>query len=169
MQAISEYRKIIKRSGSDPDSHMPSPEALIKRVVSGKGLYTINTAVDAYNLAVVESGIGLGGFNMENLKYPVTLRFAQKGETMNLLGKEGVTELKERQIIYADNEKPITMDLNYRDIEETKIDENSTHIILFADGAPGLDKQEVLAALQKGVDYIIKFCGGTQGKIYLIE
>jgi len=167
--SIKAYRAIVKTSGSDPDRHLPSPEALFKRIAQGKGLYSINTAVDAYNLAVVETSIGLGGFDTSSMQYPITLRFSKEGETMNLLGKEGITQLKQNQIIYSDNQKPITMDLNYRDIEETKITTDSTSIILFADGAPGLSKQEVLAALQKGAEYITKFCGGTQGKIYLVE
>ncbi len=167
--SIKAYRTIVKTSGSDPDSHLPSPEALLKRVSQKKGLYTVNTAVDAYNLAVIETSIGLGGFDTSTMQYPISLRFAKEGETMNLLGKEGTTQLKLNQIIYADQQKPITMDLNYRDIEETKITTESTSIILFADGAPGLSKQEVLTALQKGADYIQKFCGGTQGKVYLVE
>lgn len=169
LASIESYREMIQQSGIDPNKHLPSPEALMRRVNDGKDLYTINTAVDAYNLAVLETGIALGGFDLDQIHEPVILRLAQAGETMQLLGKEGVTELKAGQIVYADQEKPITMDLNYRDIEATKITLATQNILLFADGGPGINRSVVLEALQKGADLIMQYCGGKQGDVILVE
>ncbi|MBP7927828.1 hypothetical protein KAZ57_01640 [Patescibacteria group bacterium] len=169
LPAIDTYKKIYKQTGVDWRSKAPSPLALLKRVVTGKGLYTVNTAVDAYNLAVLESGIGLGGFDFEYIKEPVTLRYSKAGEKMHLLGDEQETTLEDGALVYADDEKLITLNLNYRDINETKITEKTKNIILFADGGPGIERDGVLETLQKGSDYITKFCGGTQKTIYLVD
>lgn len=167
--SIQGYRQVIKHSGSDPDSHRPSPEALLRRIAQGKGLYQVNTAVDAYNIAVIETGIGLGGFDYDRIKGPVSLRYAKPNETMHLLGKDEITTLKPNQVIYADAEKPLTMDLNYRDIDATKVTTETKNIILFADGAPGIDQTRLLTGLQRGADLIMQFCGGSQSDLYLVR
>ena len=45
------YRNFFWSVGIDPTKTRPASEALIRRVLAGKMLPTINTAVDAYNLA----------------------------------------------------------------------------------------------------------------------
>lgn len=166
---IISYRNMLKKTGIDYHSRRPSPEALLRRIVLGKGLYTINTAVDAYNLAVIETGIGLGGFNYSKISPPVVLRFSDNGEKMHLLGDESPVTIKEGELVYSDKEKLLTLDLNYRDINETKITEKTKDIILFADGGPGIDREDVLKALKLGSDYIVQFCGGNIGEIKMVE
>jgi lysyl-tRNA synthetase class 2 len=165
--AIKTYRELFKATGVDFHKKKPSPEALLKRIISGKGLYNINTAVDAYNLAVVETGVGLGGFDAEKLRLPVVLRFSQSGEKLHLLGDEAPTFTRNGELVYSDQEKLITIDLNYRDISETKLTEKTKNIVLFADGGPGLSQEEVVSALRKGAEYIQQFCGGTIGEIQI--
>jgi len=169
IKAISEYRKLFKATGAWKLARHPSPEALHRRLATGKGIYNINTAVDAYNLAVIETGVGLGGFDASKINFPVTLRLTKAGEKMHLLGDDTPTIVNDGEIAYADAEKLITLDLNYRDIDATKITEKTKKIILYADGAPGLTEEEVVSALQKGAQYIQKFCGGSIGEIKLIK
>lgn len=166
---ILSYRSMLKSTGVDYHSRRPSPEALLRRIVLGKGLYTINTAVDAYNLAVIETGIGLGGFNYKKIAPPIALRFSEAGEEMHLLGDDAPIKVKPGEIVYSDTEKMITLDLNYRDIDKTKITLETKDIILFADGGPNIDPQDVVATLKLGADYIVKFCGGSASEIKLIE
>ena len=169
IKPIIEYRALFKATGTDLHSKRPSPDALLRRVVQGKGLYNVNTAVDAYNVAVLETHVGLGGFNYDKVEEPVTLRYSKKGEKMKLLGDDEATILREKQIVYSDSKKPITLDLNYRDIDETKITIDTKNIILFADGTPGLAQDTVVEALKKGVEYIRQFCGGNIGEIVIVK
>jgi len=166
---ISSYRELFTATGTDLHSKRPSPDALLRRIVQGKGLYNVNTAVDAYNLAVLETSVGLGGFDFDKIAEPVTLRYSQAGEKMRLLGDDKVTTLRDKQIVYSDANQPITVDMNYRDIDETKITLKTKNIILFADGAPGISENEVVEALEKGMDYIKNFCGGKSSEIVVIR
>ncbi|PIY80203.1 MAG: lysine--tRNA ligase [Candidatus Pacebacteria bacterium CG_4_10_14_0_8_um_filter_42_14] len=165
LEPIQAYRSLFKATGTDFHSKRPSPEALLRRVVQGKDLYQINTAVDAYNLAVLETGVGLGGFDAKKISGKVRLRFSRQGEPMKLLSDSKPTLTRENQLVYADKEKAITIDLNYRDIDETKITTSTSDIQLFADGAPNLEEKVIIEALQKGAEYIHKFCGGTIGTV----
>lgn len=167
--SILAYRELLRATKTDFHKNRPSPEALLRRVIMKKGLYQINTAVDAYNIAVIETGIGLGGFDADLIQPPVILRFSKEGESMLLLGDKEATLTRLNQLIYADQKRPITIDLNYRDIDATKITTQTKNILLFADGAPGLSEAEVTSALKKGAEYIKKFCGGTIGEIEVIK
>lgn len=165
---VASYREMLKKTGVKLGSRRPSPEALLRRIVQGKGLYKVNTAVDAYNMAVVETGVGLGGFNLDKVVMPITLRLSKKGEGMLLLGDDKPTLTKEGEIVYSDNEKLLTLDLNYRDIDETKITKDTKDIILFADGGLGIDQEDVVNALELGAKYIQKYCGGEIGEIIVV-
>lgn len=169
VSSVLAYRELFKSTGAWKKSRRPSPEALLRRLAQGKGIYNINTAVDAYNLAVIETGIGLGGFDLDNVVFPVTLRLTKEGEEMLLLGDSDTTKTEEGEIAYADATKLLTLDLNYRDINETKISESTKNIVLYADGAPGIAESDVVDALQKGIDYITSFCGGTASEIRVVK
>lgn len=165
MKAIQQYRSMLKATGTNPTKKRPSPEALLRRVIKGKGLYTINTAVDAYNLAVIETSIGLGGFDKDMLQHDQTLRFSSEGEEMLLHGDDQATRTREGQLVYSDGDKPTTIDLNYRDITETGVTLQTQNVLLVADGAPGVDVGETIAALQKAASYIQEFCGGEISEV----
>lgn len=160
MTPIAKYRELFKATGVNLHKCRPSPDALLKRIISGKGIYNINTAVDAYNLAVIQTGVGLGGFDADKISPPIKLRFSNADDRVHLLGDAEEESVGEGRIVYADASRVLTVDLNYRDSDVTKITEKTKNILLFADGAPGLDKQQVVDALKMGAEYIHKYCGG---------
>jgi DNA/RNA-binding domain of Phe-tRNA-synthetase-like protein len=51
LSAFAPARRLYHACGLDPSKVRPSSEALVRRVLQGKGLYRVNTAVDAANLA----------------------------------------------------------------------------------------------------------------------
>lgn len=166
---ISGYRQLLKSTGIDPNKKRPSPEALLRRIVQGKGIYNINTAVDAYNLAVIKTGVGLGGFNFSKINGFVTLRLSLAGEKVHLLGDDSDSFMAADELVYSDQEKILTVDLNYRDINSTKITEDTKEIILFADGTPDSDPDLVLGALKLGAELIQKYCGGEIEPLILVQ
>lgn len=169
LPTIKAYRNIFKAFGVDWHSHHPSADALLRRVVLGKGLYNVNTLVDAYNLAVIDSKIALGAFDSQTLSLPVVLRLAKDGEEVNLLGEEETTKVKEGEMVYSDQSRIMTLDLNYRDCDYTKITTGTKNVVLFADGTPEISSEEVMEGLEKGIEYITKFCGGKRVKKFIVE
>ena len=53
------YRDFFWRVGIDPTKTRPAGEALTRRILGGRDLPRVNTVVDAYNLASVESSIAI--------------------------------------------------------------------------------------------------------------
>ena len=65
---IEASRKAYKACGKDPARYRLSAEALLRRVVSGKGLYQINNVVDQLNLVSVTSGFSIGGYDCDKVQ-----------------------------------------------------------------------------------------------------
>ena len=79
-----------KACGKDPGRYRISSEALYRRLKQGKGLYAINSVVDANNIASLETGFSLGSYTLANLRGDITLRRGLPGETYEGIGKGGL-------------------------------------------------------------------------------
>lgn len=82
---IAEVRASYKALGIDPTKTRPSSEALLRRVLKGQGLYTVNTLVDALNLCSLRYLVPFGLYDLVNVKPPVAVRVGGEGE-----GYEGI-------------------------------------------------------------------------------
>lgn len=167
--SVKAYRRLFKAFGVDWHSRRPSVEALLRRVATGKGLYKVNTLVDTYNLAVLESKVSLGAFDLDRLSLPKVLRLAKEGEEIVLLGESQPTVIREGELIYADRKGPVTLDVNYRDCDRTKITAATKNILLIADGCEEISSDEVVRSLERGVEFITRFCGGKLVEKFIID
>jgi lysyl-tRNA synthetase, class I len=158
---IISYRKMYKAMGVDWHSRRPSPEALLRRVALSKGLYNINTCVDAYNLVVMKHRISVGAFDLDNVAFPTELRFAKENEEILLLGDSEPTKYKETELAYFDQKGGYNIDFNFRDAQRTAVQMNTKNILLNVDGVYDISPKEVEKVLKESVDIIIKYCGGT--------
>ncbi len=84
---ILAVRGAYKALGKDPARYRGSAEALLRRVVQGKGLPLINNVVDIINLVSVESLLPLGLYDHEKLREPIVFRAGRAGETYKGIGK----------------------------------------------------------------------------------
>lgn len=157
------YRDFFWRIGIDPTKNRPAAEALIRRILAGKPLPTINTLVDAYNLASIKSCIALGAFDIEKLSGDLVLRFAQKEEKFLGIGMSEPIELKGNELVVSDAEKLIAI-YPYRDADETKVTLATKDVLLLICGAPGIEGKILEGAAQTAIECVTRFCGGD-GKI----
>lgn len=85
---IAAMRSAYKALGKDPSRYRGSAEALLRRVLSGKGLYRINSVVDINNLLSLESLNPAGTYDLEKITPPVELRIGAAGESYKGIGKD---------------------------------------------------------------------------------
>lgn len=168
LSEIKAYRQLYKETGVDWHSRRPSPEALLRRVLQGKGLYTINSCVDAYNLIVMKYRISIGAFDADNLKPPVVLKQADGGEKIRLIMDDADTVLNHDEVAYFDQLGPYNLNFNYRDSDRTKVTEQTTNLIINVDGVYDADREKVERSLQEAVKLIQKFCGGEVGEMGIV-
>ncbi len=158
---IISYRKLYKQMGIDWHSRRPSPEALLRRVALKKGLYTVNTCVDAYNLIVMKYRVSVGAFDFDTVQFPTVLRFAGEGDEILLLGDETPTKYTARELAYYDQVGGYNIDFNYRDAKRTMVTEETTNVWINVDGIFDITPDQVARSLQESVDILLKYCGGT--------
>jgi DNA/RNA-binding domain of Phe-tRNA-synthetase-like protein len=84
---VETTRKAYKALGKDPARYRGSAEALLRRVVAGKGLPQVNAVVDVINLVSVESRLPIGLYDLGHVVGDIVFRAGRGGETYKGIGK----------------------------------------------------------------------------------
>src|SRR5438045_2224036 len=84
---IENTRRAYKALGKDPARYRGSAEALLRRIVAGKGLPQINAVVDVINLVSVESRLPVGLYDLTHVTGEIVFRAGRAGETYKGIGK----------------------------------------------------------------------------------
>jgi len=159
------YRNFFWRMGVDPTKKRPASEALLRRILQGKGLPHISNVVDAYNLASAETLITLSAYDLAIIQPPLEVRFSRKGEVVELIGRRKRT-LSGRELVLADVNGILCVYV-HGDVERSKVNEGTKDVLLVAYGAPGITRESLIKALKKATDYIEAFAGGREEEIML--
>jgi DNA/RNA-binding domain of Phe-tRNA-synthetase-like protein len=154
------YRDFFWSVGVDPTKIRPASEALVRRILSGGKLPTINTAVDAYNLASACSGIPIAAFDTDTLSGDLTMRFAREGEIFFGIGMEKPVVLQEKQVILNDS-KNIVAVYPYRDSDATKVTMDTRNIRILICGVPRVERERVIKEFDVCAGYLKKYAGGV--------
>lgn len=158
---IKSYRRLYKEMGIDWHSRRPSPEALLRRVALKKGLYTVNTCVDAYNLVVMKEKVSVGAFDLDQITFPTILRFPEDRDEILLLGDTEPTKYKSTELAYFDQKGGYNIDFNFRDAQRTAVKDQTTNLYINVDGIYDIFPDQVERTLREACDSIMKYCGGT--------
>jgi len=84
---VETVRKAYKSVGKDPARYRGSAEALLRRIVAGKGFPQINVVVDVINLVSVESRLPIGLYDLAHVTGEIIFRAGRAGETYKGIGK----------------------------------------------------------------------------------
>jgi DNA/RNA-binding domain of Phe-tRNA-synthetase-like protein len=154
------YRDFFWSVGIDPTRTRPASEALVRRLLSGGRLPSINTAVDAYNLASALSGVPIAAFDADLLAGGLAMRFAREGEAFLGIGMKEPIALRPNQVILADTEKIVAI-YPYRDSDGTKTTSATKNIRIVSCGVPGIDKNRIIEAYETCAQYLKEHAGGV--------
>ena len=101
LDIIRATREAYKKTGKKPGRYRPSAEALLRRVVSGKGLYRINNVVDLLNYLSITTHFSIGGFDMDRIEGDPVLGVGREGEPYEAIARgqlniDGLPVLRDR-------------------------------------------------------------------------
>lgn len=156
MPGIAATRRVYKACGKDPSRYRPAAEALIRRMLQGKELYQIDPLVDLINLASIRFGYSIGGFDADKFHgETLTLGVGRAGEPYEGIGR-GMINI-EGLPVYRDDNGGVGTPTS--DHERTKIDLNTTHLLVLINGYDG-DETRV----RQNAEYILRlvreYCDG---------
>ena len=154
------YRDFFWKVRVDPTKTRPAAEALLRRVLRGNPLPTINTLVDAYNLASLSTSIPFGAFDTDRMRGEPLMREASPGEEFLGIGMDRPIQLAGGEAVIQDDERLIAV-YPYRDADYSKVTTSTRNLLLMTCGVPGIGDAELRAAEAVGLEYITRFCGGA--------
>jgi DNA/RNA-binding domain of Phe-tRNA-synthetase-like protein len=155
---VRSYRDFFWSLGIDPTKTRPAAEALVRRIARGRPMPTINTAVDAYNLASVETRVAFAAFDMAALHGDLTMRYAREGEAFLGIGMDRPKVLDGRELVIDDGAELVAI-YPYRDADASKLTLDTTATLCLGCGVPGLGGAALREATDLAVGYLRRYCG----------
>lgn len=155
------YRDFFWRVDVDPTKTRPAAEALIRRVLRRRPIPKINTLVDAYNLASIDTAIPLAAFDEDSLSGELLMREAVADEEFLGIGMDKPVVLRGGEAVVEDGEKLIAI-YPYRDADACKIRLSTEKTLMLICGVPNVGEDVLERAGRVAVEYVTKFCGGSE-------
>jgi DNA/RNA-binding domain of Phe-tRNA-synthetase-like protein len=154
-EAVRGVRGMLREWDMDPSKYRPSSEALLRRVVQGKGLYRVSNVVDICNIGSIETGWPFGCYDRARISGPNELRHGLAGESYEGIGKK-MWHLEGRPVL-ADTQGPFGSPIS--DSTRSMITESATATLTVI-YAPGQASSILLEAeMQKLCERLVQFAG----------
>jgi DNA/RNA-binding domain of Phe-tRNA-synthetase-like protein len=159
------YRDFFWRVGIDPTKIRPAGEALTRKILGGRALPTINTIVDAYNLASVETSVAITAFDLATTGDVLLMRRAVARESFHGIGMVSPDSLTGVEVVIEDERSGrLVAVYPYRDSDDSKITEKTTDVLFTMCGAPGIDDATLESARTLTREYVGRFCSSIPAR-----
>jgi len=154
-ETIRSVRAMFRDWDMDPSKYRPSSEALLRRVVQGKGLYRVSNVVDAGNLGSIETGWPYGCYDRSRIRPPIAFRRGAASERYEGIGKR--TWHLERRPILADSQGPFGSPIS--DSTRSMITECTSEILLVIYAPAGAPDAALEDAMGRLAERLSQFAG----------
>lgn len=161
--AIEASRRGYRACGKDPARYRLSAEALLRRIVSGKGLYQINNVVDQLNLVSVASGFSIGGYDLDKIVGEVCFGIGKADEPYTGIGR-GELNIEFLPVFRDESGAFGTPTSDSQRTEVTAETQRFLMILIDFEGSSELEN-----AKQMSMRLLKEYCGGQDIMDYNIE
>jgi DNA/RNA-binding domain of Phe-tRNA-synthetase-like protein len=150
-------RAMFRAWGVDPSKYRPSSEALLRRVVQGKGLYRVSNLVDIGNLGSIETGWPYGCYDRSRLDTPIVFRHGAPGELYEGIGKR--TWHLEGRPVLADAQGPFGSPIS--DSTRSMITQSARAVSAVIYAPSGVSDASIEAATARLQERFSQFAGAS--------
>ena len=158
---IAPWREAYRKFGAKPKKYRSSIENLVRRLLKGAALPSINPLVDLYNIVSLRHLLPVGGEDLQRTKGPIRLTFAGGHEKPVLvLGERQERPPYPGEVVYKDDEGAICRRWNWKEADRTKLTDDTRHAVLVIEALPPAGEEALSAALEDLTRLIERFCGG---------
>jgi len=149
---IKGYRLVLENAGINPNKFVNSVEAMMKRVLKGGKLPTINSLVDLCNAISIEQQISLGGHDLADIEEDLFVGFTNGTEKFLPFGEEEYEQVEAGELAFISGKVVQTRKWVWRQSELGKMTLD-THDVFFQlvgfDDAPESPLIKSLDALEE--------------------
>lgn len=140
--------------------NIPASENLLKILIK-RGVFTrINPVVDIYNIISMQSKLALGAHDIDHTTGNISLRLTNGDENFIPLGQEEAKEVKPDIYSYIDDNNDIICYLEVRQVDKTKVTEDSTDIFFIVQGNKQTSQYDVDKVAEELITVITYYLGG---------
>lgn len=156
---IAAARQVLQQAGINPNKYTPSVEAMLKRVVKGSNLASINSLVDLCNAVSLENEISLGAHDLKDIDADLEVRLSRSGDRFLPFGETIWENVEDGELIFTAGSTVQTRKWIWRQSELGKITED-THNVFFQ-VAGFRDNESLKNAVQQIEQLVRDRFGGT--------
>lgn len=152
------YRRLLDSVGAT--SEVASPEFLLRLVIRNGRLPTINSVVDAYNTASLETLIVASAHDLEKVEGNPGISMMTGTEVFYPLGSSSPTVLPEGQWAgVADNH--VLCQLNCKQSDLSKVTLETKNLLIYVQGNDYTTHDYLESALEQVCEALVRFNGGS--------
>ncbi len=162
---VAETRALFHRLDIDPTKTRPSSEALLRRVLQGKGLPVVLPAVDVCNLCSLESQIPLGLYDRDLVRGTIRVRVGKPGEGYAGIRKQRVN--LGGRLMLADESGAFGAPTS--DSLHTAVTATTTRLLVVLFCPPERAAGDLSGALERIADRLGRFCAGAVTAVRIVQ
>jgi len=161
---VAETRALFHKLDIDPTKNRPSSESLLRRVLQGKGMPRVNSAVDVCNLCSLEHQLPLGLYDRDQVHNTIKVRVGREGEGYSGIRKQRVNLTG--RLLLSDDEGPFGAPTS--DSARTAVSAGTRNllVVLFCP----VDRAEHLSpALEHISESLTRYCAATITAVRVLQ
>ncbi len=157
---IAAWREAFRRLGYKPGDFRPSIEALLRRVLRGQDLPSINTLVDIGTLISLRHLLPIGGHAIDVVTQDIALRPATGVERFVPFGAEELEHPMPGEFVFVEGDVVLTRRWSWRQAQHTLVAPETRALEFNVDGLPPVTGDGVKSICQEVSELVMHFCGG---------
>ena len=157
---IAAWREAFRTLGYKPGDFRPSIEALLRRVLRGQDLPTINALVDIGTVISLRHLLPIGGHAIDVLTQDIALRPATGEEVFIPFGSEELEHPLPGEFIFVEGDVVLTRRWSWRQAQHTLVTPETRALEFNVDGLPPVTRGEVEAICREISELVARFCKG---------
>ncbi|MFC1568800.1 B3/4 domain-containing protein [bacterium] len=157
VEGVEHARQLFHMIGIDPTKRRPSSEALLRRALKNKSLYSVNTLVDVGNWCSLDFLLPICVYDADKIHGSVKIRIGTSSDKYDALNGS-VLNLEGRYCLADDQGafgSPIT------DSKHTAVDVNTKHTLFIIFGPGQYPEEKMKDHVGGSIQRICESCGGV--------
>jgi DNA/RNA-binding domain of Phe-tRNA-synthetase-like protein len=162
---VAETRTLFHQLDVDPTKTRPSSEALLRRVLQGRGLPQVNAAVDVCNLCSLEDQVPLGLYDRDLVHGSVHVRVGKEGEGYPGIRKQRVNLTG--RLLLADDDGPFGAPTS--DSLRTAVTAKSRNLLVVLFCPLERAGSDLTVALERIADRLTRYCSAGVSAVRVVR
>jgi DNA/RNA-binding domain of Phe-tRNA-synthetase-like protein len=162
---VAEVRTMFHRLDIDPTKTRPSSEALLRRVLQGKGLPRVNPPVDVCNLCSLDHQLPLGLYDRDLVKGSIRVRVGRENEGYPGIRKQRVGLAG--RLLLADEDGPFGAPTS--DSTRTAVTTHTRHLLVTVFCPVDCGGRHLTTALENIAEMLTRHCRSTVVAVRVLQ